>query len=403
MSLVIQAPKPTNSFRAKIAILASVICRPNAIGIYVIVMIACLAAFISNPLRSVSCNYEEAANHWMKGESLYAHSKETGHGFLYLPHAAILHVPFAIVSSQTGLTYLGDILWRIFSFSIFAISCKRLATWFKPARASAEWIIALFSCLLAASCLRIGQSTILLTALMLLSIDAWRCQKFNRASFFVVLAIAVKPLALVMALIYFAASGPMRNRVAAGIVVLLVSAFCFQYPTYVWEQYKDCFDMLTKASSLTGSFNWAQVFGMLQVIGLEVNHRVQTGIRVAAALATVVLVLLSVRKSCREEQALWILIWTVVYLLLFNPRTENSTYCMIGPVMGYLIAECVPMTRSRWKIIGLVTLAILMAGSNEIGKAFTPPQWKATWLAPLSCCCLSFFLLVRFVSEQKPT
>ena len=87
-----------------------------------------------------------------------------------------------------------------------------------------------------------------------------------------------------------------------------------------------------------------------------------------------------------------------VYLMLFNPRTENSTYCVLGPAVGLFYAE--QLRTRRWLTAGLL-LAVMAAcvGSYELGKHLTPPGAKTVWLAPLACCCLAAYLAPVLTSE----
>jgi len=373
----------------------------KAFSIYAATLVIGLAVFLSTPKRSVSINYEAAANIWLKSKSIYETSKETGHGFLYLPHAAILHVPFALISKWTGFERLGDVLWRILSWTMFAVGCYRFGKLVDRDEKRVQWRMAMVASLLGMNCLRIGQSTLLMTALMLLSIEAWRLNRFNWATAFVVLAIAVKPLALVLLLLYFAISAPMRGRLVIGSLILFVIPFCFQYPAYVWKQYIDCYTMLNTAANIGNEFDWSQLFGMLHFFGFSVNGPLQTAIRILAAIGTLGLVWIATRKFDRDGQAIWIFVWTIVYLMLFNPRTENSTYCMMGPVFGFFISESVVSTKRFYITIGLTILAIGTAGSHEIGKFFTPTGATPIWLAPLCCCVFVGFLAYAFCKQTR--
>ncbi len=92
--------------------------------------------------------------------------------------------------------------------------------------------------------------------------------------------------------------------------------------------------------------------------------------------------------------------WSTIYLMLFNPRTENSTYCMFGPVLGLWLAESVVRTGySVWTIITVLT--ITTATSHELGKFLTPADKTAIWLAPLSCCIVTGYLLQRFFQLHR--
>lgn len=264
-----------------------------------------------------------------------------------------------------------------------------------------DWIMASCVSLLGLSCLRIGQSTLLLTALMILAVVAWRSQRFTQAAICIALAVAVKPLAIVLALLMFAISGPMRVRLLLAFVALVLAPFACQIPTYVLEQYRDCWAMLGTAADLGNSGEWAQLFGMLDFFGVPTSGRVQNLFRVLAAFITLALAFQTLRLSSVEKQAIWLFTWTVVYLLLFNPRTENSTYCLLGPVLGVIVADSFIRNGRSLQTIMLIVLTILIAGSYEIGKNFTPAGEKAIWLAPLAGCILLVYLLFLFSVEKQ--
>jgi hypothetical protein len=65
------------------------------------------ALVLAGSRRTVTGNYREAAFLWFLGKDLYANAVRTGHGFLYLPQAAILFAPFAWLPHAAG-----EIAWR---------------------------------------------------------------------------------------------------------------------------------------------------------------------------------------------------------------------------------------------------------------------------------------------------
>ncbi len=372
----------------------------QANAIYFVALVIGIAVFAATPRRSVSSNYELAAVHWMEGAPLYAESKENGHGFLYLPQAAILHIPFAILSKLSGLPWLGDVCWRITSWLMLTYSCWHFRKLSFNTRET-NWIMASCVSLLGISCLRIGQSTLLLTALMILAVVAWRWKRYTQAALCIALAVAVKPLAIVLALLMFAISAPMRLRLVLAAITLVLCPFLCQSPGYVMQQYSECLTMLRTAADLGNSGEWAQLFGMLDFFGVPTSGRLQNVVRMVAALATLVLAFRTLRLESVEKQAMWLFTWTVVYLLLFNPRTENSTYCLLGPVMGVLVADSFIRFGRSLKTVLLTVLSILIAGSYEIGKNFTPPGETANWLAPMGCCILLAYLLTQFLWDHR--
>lgn len=372
----------------------------QANAIYLVTLAIGVGVFAATPRRSVSSNYELAAVHWIEGAPLYAESKENGHGFLYLPQAAILHIPFATLTYISGLPWFGDVCWRITSWLILTYSCWQFRKLSLHSHET-EWIMASCVSLLGVSCLRIGQSTLLLTALMILGLVAWRWQRYTQATLCIALAVAVKPLAIVLALLMFAISSPMRVRLLLAAMALVLIPFACQSPSYVIQQYQECWTMLRTAADLGNSGDWAQLFGMLDFFGVPTTGRVQNIARVLAAVATLVLAFQTLKFESVEKQAKWLFTWTVVYLLLFNPRTENSTYCLLGPVLGVLIADSFIRNGRSVQTIVLTVLSILIAGSYEIGKNFTPSGDTANWLAPMACCVLLVYLLFLFRWDKQ--
>ncbi|TWU43229.1 hypothetical protein Q31b_22670 [Novipirellula aureliae] len=382
------------------------------IFIYATALALGMIAFVNNPERSVSFHYERAAERWVGGESLYEHSKDSGHGFLYLPQAAILHTPYAFASAISGWPLFGDLLWRLFSWSMLAWATMRLSSvifsdWRDSCGVSAstnriDWRIALATSMLGLSCLRIGQSTLLMTAIMLLCLDCWYRERYPLCAALAVLAICVKPLAIVLPMLLFVVTPKTRKPLLFGGILALAAPFVLQSPTYVWQQYVDCVAMLRTASNAEVIAYWAQPFSMLSQFGIDIPSQFLHPIRAAAALVVLVIVMAATRNLSRSRQVLWLFAWTGIYLMLFNPRTENSTYALIGPLYGWYIAKAELESRriAGWFAFGLL---ILTMGSHEIGKHFTPADGSANWLAPLCCCVLTAMLAIEFLSEMKQT
>ena len=70
--------------------------------------------------------------------------------------------------------------------------------------------------------------------------------------------------------------------------------------------------------------------------------------------------------------------------MLFNPRTENNTYSMLGPAVGVFLARSVLVDRRILRTALLALVAIGVLGTYEIGRLITSPA-QSMWLAPLMC------------------
>jgi hypothetical protein len=210
---------------------------------------------------------------------------------------------------------------------------------------------------------------------------------------------AIKPLIIVMILLAGAVVPRMRLRLAIGLTAVLLNPFLFQRPSYVAWQYQEFAAMLKTAHELGVETWWAQFFGMLRAFGLEVPVLNQTAIRLAAALGTLGICLLVFQRLPAARRIVWIYSLSAVYLLLLNPRTENNTYCLLGPALGMFYVDELIVRNRRLNAGGLLVLAILTLGSHEIGKNLTSAGVRAIWLAPLACCVFALYLGVRLRSE----
>jgi hypothetical protein len=94
----------------------------------------------------------------------------------------------------------------------------------------------------------------------------------------------------------------------------------------------------------------------------------------------------------------------VLYILLFNPRTENNTYAMLGPVIGVsLVAALASRPPSRGDVVFLSTLVTLMAVGDALVRLFVP-EGEHIWMTPSLAILFSAYLIRRlFLPEgQRP-
>jgi hypothetical protein len=245
------------------------------------------------------------------------------------------------------------------------------------------------------SAIRIGQSTAAMAGLMLLAAVELAHERWWRSAICLSLALAVKPLAIVMILLTAALYPAMRSRLTMGIAVVVAAPFLFQRPEYVWQQYLGCAEMLRLAVRRGDEQWWAQLFGLLKYLGWEVSSQGQTITRVFAAIATLALCWLAKHRRDAKTAAFFLYALSVCYLMLFNPRTENSTYCLLSPAIAVFIAEAFKERHAYWTGAALIIAVIGMVGSYEIGKFFTPETGRPVWLAPMMCAPFACYVAWR--------
>lgn len=345
---------------------------------------------------AITGHYFQAADDWLAGTGLYA---MTGHGFLYLPQSAILFMPFAKLPPA-----LGEIVWRLVGLSVFAYGLFRC--W--AALGSWDWrsyrYVALIGMLVSGYSLSIGQATLLMTGVVLVGFSALGQERFRSAGIWLSLAVAIKPLAVVFLLLAVALERRIRLSVLVSIVVLLLAPFAFQQPGYVWSQYRDFVSSLRITARLGNEGHWSQLFGMLRTVGIMTPSLIQTVLRILAALGTLFLSWTAHRRFSHREAVFWTYGLGATYLMLFNPRNEASTYCVLGPALALFLAREIGQRRHWAPVAGLVGAAVLITGDYEIGKHFVPAGAPVVWLAPLATVLFSVYLGVRLRSalSQHP-
>jgi hypothetical protein len=344
------------------------------------------ALVIAGSERSVVPNYRAAALVWLHGYALYSGE---GAGFLYLPQAAILFTPFAVLPPV-----LGGLLWRAFTIGVFALGIYRFA---QLANRDAECALfplaTLIALPLAWDCARNGQSTMPLAGLMLLSIVDVADGRWWRATMWLSLALAIKPLAIVLTLLVMALERPMRWRLIAGTALVAVAPFLTQRPEYVMQQYSACVQSLRTTAHVGVVELWAQPFSVLRLVGVDIVEHTQTAIRVAAAVVSLLLCWLAHRHLGASRYGVYLYAIAATYLMLSNPRTENNTYAMLGPAIGVFFAEACVVRRQYAHAVLLLALAAGTVGSYEIGRRIVP-QVEAIWLAPLMAVCFAAYLVI---------
>ena len=356
-----------------------------------VVTFAVLMSIMVGQERSVTPAYQSAVVHWCAGEPLY---NMEGHGFLYLPQAALTFAPWAVLPHTAS-----ELVWRWCMISLLAASCIRLT---RLLGGDERWFFAISasSVVLAWGCARNGQSTLLITGLMILAAADLSEARWWRATLLLSLAFAFKPLAIVMILLAGAVYPRMSWRLAIGLLFVAIVPFLTQRPDYVISQYRACVQNLEITFEVGETGLWAQFFGMLQVLGIEFPSAVRTGMRLFAAAATLFACWKASRSLSPERSAFYLFSFASCYLMLFNSRTEGNTYTMIGPVYGALLAEAAFRLKNRRSTAWMIAAVVLTVANYELAVLVTPRP-KAIWISPLVCVGVTGYLILRLVQDTR--
>jgi hypothetical protein len=339
--------------------------------------------------RSVVINYRLGALDWIAGRSLYNFSGIGG--FVYFPQSAILFIPFALLPET-----LGEVVWRLASIITFAVGLRRFAR-LADGRTGTEFfpLMSLVAIPLVWDCARNGQATLAMTGLMLLSAHDIAVGRWWRATVWLLLSVAVKPLAIVLVLLFMAIERPLLWRGLAGIGAFVLSPFVTQHPSYVLQQYTAFLHNSTTAAHMgVVSQGWAHLFSALRVAGAEVPERAQTVLRLVAAVATLALSFVARRRFAAPRAAVFVFALAAVYLVLFSPRTENNTYMLLAPVIALFLAEAFLVEKRSPGGLLLGGLALGLVSGRQVQRLLLPHA-EAVWLSPLLAACFAGYLTVR--------
>ncbi len=353
------------------------------------------AIMVAGSTRSVVPNYRIAALNWIDGVELFDRIGEGG--FTYLPQSALLFIPFALLPEIAG-----EVLWRLLNIAVFAggiHAFSRLA-----GRSSGRDLFSLLSLVsipLAWDCARNGQTTLIMAGLMLFAVADIARERWWRATSWLVLSVAFKPLSIVLTLLAGALCRPLWRRVPAGVAVLFLLPFLTQHPAYVLGQFSGFLENTTAAVHVGAvEKGWTTTFNALQVAGLQVTERVQTMLRLAAAVGTLALCYLARRRHDPDRSAVLLYSFAALYLMLFSPRTENNTYAMLGPAVGVFLARAFLVERRALTGGLLAAMTLVLLAARPLQRVLTPSA-DTSWVHPLMAA--GFFLfLVRHLLAAPP-
>lgn len=340
--------------------------------------------------RSVVPNYRAAVERWIAGQPLY---NMGGSGFVYAPQCALVFVPWAMLPKPYG-----EIVWSCTILAVLALGVYRLT---RLVSTDDRWFLinTVVTAAISAGCARNGQATLIITGLMALATVEISKENWWRATILLAFAFAFKPVAFVMIMLVAAIYRPMLWRLAIATVFVAIAPFLVATPQYVITQCLSFYENSRIAFRDGETGYWAHIYGMLKVFGLDFSSPVQQAGRVIFAIATLFSCLLATKKLPREQGLFFLFAFSNCYLMLFNSRTEGSTYAMVAPVYGILLAEAM----SRWNIGMTISFALAAVATTlnfDIAKLITPPP-REIWLGPFVCTVVSVYLAWRLTKEMR--
>ena len=327
-------------------------------------------------LENVFAIYREAGLRWRDGQDLYPAQFR----FNYFPPSAVLFAAWSWLPFG-----LGGALWRIVNVAVFACGVWTVSQCGELPPSSRRFFIAtVVTVVLSASAARYGQMTLAMAGLMMAAVAFAEEGALRRAAVCAALAVALKPLAVVLVLLLVAIYPRLLWRMAIALAALFLLPFLFQSPDYVWRQYAAVPAML--ATRAQPNYDWQQnVFGLLDKLWWTATDAEQAIVSAVSAVGVLFLCWRVRRRVPPIGVALSIYALASCYILLFGSGTERNTYAMLAPVIG-LIAATAWDARDRGLLVLMSAVSLIMLLSYTLQHAF--PHTALAMAKPLACLIL---------------
>lgn len=358
--------------------------RDELVGwsLWALLLIVVSGLQIAGDTRTVTKAYAIGCRGWLDGGDLYS---DNGHGFLYLPITAAILSPLVIVPGPPA-----EIAWRIMAVAVFAAGCRVLAR--HIAARSGRPAFALTSAvgvLLGFSAARNGQATLPMAGFLMLAVSRATANRLPTAAVAATCALAMKPLALPVVMVVGLCRPRIVPALVLGLLGLLAAPYLCADAAWVTRQYAGFLATLGRSERMSTALQWATFFRVLHLLGVQAPHWVRLSLQLSTALAVAVGSRLAMTRLDAPRAALHVYALSILWLLLFSPRTENNTYACLAPVLAAL--GMLPARPGWYDILRAAACAVVgiaVVGSYEIGRVLVPGS-PAVWLAPLATTLLA--------------
>ena len=309
---------------------------------------------------------------------------ESLHGFHYLPIMLIIGTPLSWVNIQ-----LAGAIFGLLSIVFFSFGVVRIAQQIAPTRsAAAAGCILLISLMAAWIALRLLQMQMPMTAAMLCAAAAGMRGHWRAYVSWLLLALALKPLAIVMVLLSIVTIRQTRVPFIAGTAVLLLFPFAVQDWSYLASEYVNYVRQLLNITNADPAIwgNQAEISTLLKTLGLELGAGTRLAIRLAAALATLWLAWRIALERNDRATSFALLLLSTCYIGLFNPRQEGMSYLVVVPGLATLSLYLLGRNLADWRGWLWMALAVMVGirwGANQ-ARWILPATMVPIWIGLLA-------------------
>ena len=312
-------------------------------------------------------------------------------GFHYLPIMLVVFTPLSWISAPLAAGALGLVSAVFFAFSVY-----RLAREIVPERPAITAGLLLVVCEMAAVIsLSLMHVQLLMVGAMICAAVAGMQGRWRAFAIWITLAIALKPLSIVMALLAAAIVPQTRLPLFLGVVVLVFSPFAVRDWFYLSTQYADYVrQLLFITNAGPGAWHLQADFSTLfKTVGFEIDARVRFAIRAIAAFCTLALVWRVAALQNARATGFALLILSSCYIGLFNPKQEIFSFIVVVPAIAALGVIMLARDISDWR--GWLWFALVLDLSMRWGMRSGP------WMYPAAMVLVWAGLLALLGNPQR--
>ncbi|WP_252179197.1 glycosyltransferase family 87 protein [Endozoicomonas sp. 4G] len=327
--------------------------------------------------HTVLDSYLLGAERWIDRVKLYSGPG----GFIYTPTFAVLFVPVTKLP-----VFLADLLWRLFTIGLYAWASLRLLKHFQEYSGETLFnrfgLFSLIAVPLAFSGFRNGQFNVVLIAAMMLVVSQIIEQRWNSAALILAFIMSLKPTFIVFFLLATTLFRPLWLRVPVMLLAFLSLPLMFGLD-YGVEQYKHFLEMAHSAVDLgVTTPNWASFFNIpAQLFNVSVPESLQNIIKVMLAAITWAACFYAIVRHGTKNGLIYLLSFAACYHVMFNPRSVNTDYIILGTTLAFWFATAAFQWRDKtltWTT-GLIALGVLFA--FDISRTLV--TGATSWFNPL--------------------
>lgn len=292
------------------------------------------------------------------------------HGFIYFPSSVFLFGPFSLLPVTVA-----DHVWRLLSAAGLAWGMVRLVRSMEAPDGDrvAQVALALAIPTLSINVLR-SQWELTMFAVLLHALADLLQGRNSRSGLLFALAVAIKPLALIPGLLLCCLRIRAMPTFLLGILGVVFLPFLHPAPMFVADQYAAMLPKLLRAANPEDT-PWFDLVNLFRAFDFYPSYAAMTSARVVSGLGVLGMGFWALRRF-DQKTALFISFYLViVYLALFNPRTEEGTYANIALLLAVFAGLELRLRGSKIWYFGLVGLIVALCTHFAPGWVYRPSKY----------------------------